>query len=124
MLRARYQITESSQRGEARRAAAAQAQSLGFDEETVGRIALVVSELAGNLVAHVPGGGQLLLRSVQRGDFVSIEVVAIDRGPGLGNHQQALRDGFSLPGHLEPGSARLAGCRINSICTRRRASGP
>ncbi|HEY1510468.1 MAG TPA: ATP-binding SpoIIE family protein phosphatase [Solirubrobacteraceae bacterium] len=98
MLCARYQITESSQRGEARRAAAAQAQSLGFDEETVGRVALVVSELAGNLVRHVPGGGQLLLRSVQRGDFVSIEVVAIDRGPGLVDHQQALRDGFSTSG--------------------------
>jgi anti-sigma regulatory factor (Ser/Thr protein kinase) len=98
MIYARYRISESSQRGEARRAAAAQANSLGFDEETVGRVALVVSELAGNLVTHVPGGGELLVRSAQRGDSVSIEVVAIDRGPGLGDHNQALRDGFSTSG--------------------------
>jgi anti-sigma regulatory factor (Ser/Thr protein kinase) len=108
MLCARFRIDESSQRGEARRAAAGQAQALGFDEEAAGRLAVVVSELAGNLLKHVPGGGDLLLRSVQRLDSLSIEVVAVDRGPGLGDHQQAFRDGFSTAGSSGTGLGAVA----------------
>src|SRR5690349_18580242 len=98
MLCLRFQVAESSQRGEARRAAAANAHSLGFDEEDAGRVALVVSELAGNLIKHVPGGGELFLRSVARNGSMAIETVAVDQGPGLADHQQALRDGFSTAG--------------------------
>ena len=107
MTYARFRITESSQRGEARRVAAAQAAELGFDEETAGRVAVVVSELAGNLVKHVRGGGELLLRSVQRNATVSIEVVAVDRGPGI-NRREAFRDGFSTSGTSGTGLGAVA----------------
>jgi anti-sigma regulatory factor (Ser/Thr protein kinase) len=108
MLYSRFQVAESSQRGEARRAAAASAHSLGFDEESAGRIALVVSELAGNLVKHVPGGGELFLRSVARNGTLAIETVAVDQGPGLGDQQQALRDGFSTAGTQGTGLGAVA----------------
>ena len=108
MLCARFQVSENSQRGEARRTAVAEAHSLGFDEETAGRIALVVSELAGNLVKHVPGGGELLLRSVRRDGTIAIETVAIDQGPGLGDHERALRDGFSTAGTAGTGLGAVA----------------
>src|ERR1700759_3637770 len=108
MQYARFQVAENSQRGEARRAAAAQAHSLGFDEETVGRIALVVSELAGNLVKHVPGGGDLFLRSVPRSGTLAIEIVAVDQGPGLGDNQRAMRDGFSTTGTAGTGLGAVA----------------
>jgi anti-sigma regulatory factor (Ser/Thr protein kinase) len=108
MLYARFQVSENSQRGEARRAAAAAAHALGFDEETAGRIALVVSELAGNLVKHVPGGGELLLRSVARDGGLAIEIVTVDQGPGLGDDQRALRDGFSTAGSSGTGLGAVA----------------
>jgi anti-sigma regulatory factor (Ser/Thr protein kinase) len=108
MLCQRFRVAENSQRGAARRAASAQARSLGFDEESAGRIALVVSELAGNLIKHVPGGGELFLRSEQRQDVLSIEVVAVDRGPGLGDDQRALRDGFSTAGSSGTGLGAVA----------------
>ena len=108
MFSARFRITESSQRGEARRAASIQAQALGFDEAEAGRIAVVVSELAGNLLKHVPGGGELLLRSAQRDGSVSIEVVAVDSGPGLDDQELALRDGFSTTGTSGTGLGAVA----------------
>jgi anti-sigma regulatory factor (Ser/Thr protein kinase) len=108
MLCARFAISEGSQRGEARRVAAARAAALGFDEETVGRISVVVSELAGNLVKHVPGGGDLLLRSTQREGAIAIEIVSVDRGPGLGDRERALRDGFSTAGTSGTGLGAVA----------------
>src|SRR5690349_22578884 len=108
MLCARFAINEASQRGEARRIAAARAIALGFDEQAAGRISVVVSELAGNLLKHVPGGGDLLLRSTQRGEAVAIEVVSIDRGPGLGDRERALRDGFSTSGTSGTGLGAVA----------------
>jgi anti-sigma regulatory factor (Ser/Thr protein kinase) len=107
MLCARFQVSENSQRGEARPAAAA-AHALGFDEQTAGRIALVVSELAGNLVKHVPGGGELFLRSVPRNGNLAIEIVTVDQGPGLGDDQRALRDGFSTAGSSGTGLGAVA----------------
>lgn len=108
MLCSRFQVAENSQRGEARRTAAAAAHSLGFDEETTGRVALVVSELAGNLVKHVPGGGELLMRSMHRNGALAIEIVAVDQGPGLGDDQRALRDGFSTAGSSGTGLGAVA----------------
>ena len=108
MLCARFQVSENSQRGEARRAAAAAAHTLGFDEQAAGRIALVVSELAGNLVKHAPGGGELLLRSVARNGALAIEIVTVDQGPGLGDDQRALRDGFSTAGSSGTGLGAVA----------------
>ncbi|MGZ4185632.1 MAG: SpoIIE family protein phosphatase [Solirubrobacteraceae bacterium] len=108
MLCARFAINEGSQRGEARRIAAARAAGLGFDEEAAGRVSVVVSELAGNLIKHVPGGGELLVRCTQRGEAIAIEVVSIDRGPGLGDRARALRDGFSTAGTSGTGLGAVA----------------
>ena len=54
-------VTESSQPAAARRAAVALAQDADLDETTVGHLALVVTELATNLVKHAKGG-ELLMR--------------------------------------------------------------
>lgn len=108
MFCARFHVSENSQRGEARRVAAAQAHALGFDEEGAGRVALVVSELAGNLVKHVRGGGELLLRAASRSGALSIEIVTVDQGPGLGDAERALRDGFSTAGTSGTGLGAVA----------------
>jgi anti-sigma regulatory factor (Ser/Thr protein kinase) len=108
MVSARFRVAESSQQGEARRAASAQARAIGFDEDTVGRVAVVASELAGNLIKHVPSGGELLIGSVKRGGAVALELVAIDRGPGIGDFEQALRDGFSTAGSQGTGLGAVA----------------
>lgn len=80
--------------GEARRAAAALAASLGFGETETGRVAIVASEAATNLARYAQGG-ELLLRAVERGGAPGVEILAIDRGPGIADLARALRDGYS-----------------------------
>ncbi|MFY0526588.1 ATP-binding SpoIIE family protein phosphatase [Archangium gephyra] len=90
-------VTESSQAGHARRMAASLAARLGFKEEAQGKVALVVSEAAKNLVAHARDG-LILLRALHAGPHVGVEMLALDKGPGMADVDRCLRDGFSTGG--------------------------
>jgi anti-sigma regulatory factor (Ser/Thr protein kinase) len=84
-------VDDATHTGEARRLAATLARQAGLGEEREGRLAVVVTELATNLVKHAKGG-QLLLRAVGAS---GVEVMAVDRGPGIPDVARALNDGFS-----------------------------
>jgi hypothetical protein len=59
-------------------------------------VALAATELANNLLLHA-GGGELLIQPL--GDETScIELLAIDRGPGMDNIDRCLSDGYSTAG--------------------------
>ena len=90
-------VTELSQPAAARRAAVALAQDADLDEQTVGRLALVVTELATNLVKHARGG-ELLMRRFGAEGQEGIEVLSLDKGPGIPNVAQSLGDGYSTAG--------------------------
>ncbi|MFI5328965.1 MAG: ATP-binding protein, partial [Candidatus Rokuibacteriota bacterium] len=94
-------VEESSQVAAARRAAADLSWRLHFDETTAGRLALVVTELATNLVKH-GGGGEVLLRQVETSPD-TVEVFALDRGPGMANVARCLEDGYSTAGSAGTG---------------------
>ena len=83
-----------SQVGDARRTATALAARVGLDESRRSDVGIVVTELGTNLVRHAQSG-QLVLRSLVIGDVAGIEVVSLDRGPGIPNISEALQDGFS-----------------------------
>jgi anti-sigma regulatory factor (Ser/Thr protein kinase) len=93
-----FLVGEVSQVGEARRAAAALAAIAGFDDVAAGRLALVVTELGTNLARHAREG-RLLLGAGADGDGEGaprwIDVLALDRGPGMADIGACLRDGFS-----------------------------
>jgi anti-sigma regulatory factor (Ser/Thr protein kinase) len=90
-------VTESSQAGFARRTASALAARLGFSEEEQGKVALVVSEAAKNLVAHAREG-QLFLRTLYSGPHRGVEMLAIDKGPGMADVDRCMRDGYTTSG--------------------------
>lgn len=90
-------VSDSSQVGEIRRHSQAIAEDLGYDEVLSGRIAIVVTELATNLIKHA-GGGEILL-SYSNSSF---DVLSIDKGPGL-DLQECLVDGFSTGGSAGSG---------------------
>lgn len=90
-------VTESSQAGHARRTAAALAERLGFNEEEQGKVALVVSEAAKNLVAHAREG-QILLRPLHAGARLGVELLALDKGPGMADVDRCMRDGYTTTG--------------------------
>ena len=90
-------VSEGSQAGHARRTAAALAARLGFNEEEQGKVALVASEAAKNLVAHAREG-QLLLRALYSGAHVGVEVLALDKGPGMADVDRCMQDGYTTTG--------------------------
>jgi anti-sigma regulatory factor (Ser/Thr protein kinase) len=75
-------VKDVTHTGAARRAAADMAFALGFDETTAGRLAIVVTELAGNIAKHV-GEGEIVLASIEREGVEMVEVLALDRGRGM-----------------------------------------
>jgi anti-sigma regulatory factor (Ser/Thr protein kinase) len=103
---------EASRVGEARRAVTALAGRLGFSEAECGKAALVVTETASNLVKHAREG-ILVLTPLERGRAVGIEVLALDKGPGMGEMARCLRDGFSTAG--TPGTGLGAILRLSAF---------
>lgn len=100
-------VSESSQVGEARRAATQLAGRLGFGEAEAGKVAIVVTEAASNLVKH-GGGGELLLGVLERDGVAGIEILALDRGPGMADLGRCLRDGYSTAGTQGTGLGAIA----------------
>ncbi|HTF93918.1 MAG TPA: ATP-binding SpoIIE family protein phosphatase [Verrucomicrobiae bacterium] len=97
--------------GEARRTATRLVGEIGFDETDTSNVAIIVTELATNLLKHATGG-EILLRPIAHGAALGVELIALDRGPGIANLTQCFRDGYSSAGSSGNGLgaiARLAG---------------
>ena len=90
-------VTESSQPAAARRAAGMLAQDAGMDETAAGHVALIVTELATNLVKHAKGG-ELLMRRLCSEGLNGVEVLSLDKGPGIADVALSLGDGYSTTG--------------------------
>lgn len=78
----------------------------GFEEPALGRLALMVTELATNLVRHAQDG-LLLIGLYQQGEVATIELISIDRGPGIRDVEQAMMDGVSSAGTAGNGLGAL-----------------
>lgn len=94
-------VREMSQTGQARRTAALLAERLGLDSEESGRVGIVVTEAATNLVKHGQGGEIVL--GAARDDARGVEILAMDRGPGIRDLASAMRDGYSTSGSMGSG---------------------
>lgn len=98
MTRTDLVVSEDGHVGRARRLAAAAAQRAGLPMARVHLVALAATELATNLVKHagrgvftvVPGPGQL-------------DLLAADKGPGMGRLEHSMRDGYSTTGSMGAG---------------------
>lgn len=93
-----FEVRERSQAGEARRKALQWAESQGCGKGLQSTVALVVSELAGNLVLHTREGGWLVLRLLEQRQAEAVEVLCLDRGPGSANFWACMQDGYSTAG--------------------------
>jgi anti-sigma regulatory factor (Ser/Thr protein kinase) len=91
------EVSDSSHVGACRRAAQRLAETWRFDETGAGRVGVVASELATNLLKHATAG-VLLAQPVETGTTVQIELLAVDRGPGMASVDECLRDGYSTGG--------------------------
>ena len=88
-------VVETSQPSAVRFAARDLATRLGFSEEDSYRAGLVATELATNLVKHAHAGQVLLRTTPGAGE---LEILAIDKGPGMANLSVSFEDGRSTSG--------------------------
>jgi anti-sigma regulatory factor (Ser/Thr protein kinase) len=100
-------IVESSQVGEARRIAMGLAASLNFNATKQGELALIVTEVANNLIRHARHG-ELFVRVMEADGVIGIELIAVDKGPGMASISQCLRDGYSTAGTAGNGLGAIA----------------
>ena len=94
--------------GDSRRRALAVARDLHFDETEAGKVALVVTEFATNLVKYA-GGGSITLRVLTSGVRHGVDIMSLDKGPGM-DTDLCLRDGYSTSG--SPGTGLGAISRL------------
>jgi anti-sigma regulatory factor (Ser/Thr protein kinase) len=90
-------VQDQSQVSETRRRATEIAQRQGFGDVDSGRVALVATELATNVLRH-GHGGEILVGSYGEGPDSGVELIALDKGPGIHNVAASMADGYSTAG--------------------------
>ncbi|HMF75113.1 MAG TPA: ATP-binding SpoIIE family protein phosphatase [Bryobacteraceae bacterium] len=100
-------VTDSSQVYEVRRQALKLAAEQNWDETSAGKLAIVVTEAATNLMKHARQG-EILIGVCQQDGRDGVEVLAFDRGPGIENIEACLKDGYSNAGTSGAGLGAIA----------------
>ena len=90
-------VSDPTHAGEARRHAAIYAESANLGERERGSLAIVVTEMATNVVKHA-GTGTIVVEAVTGNGSSGVRVLALDKGPGIRDLSGALRDGYSTAG--------------------------
>ena len=95
-------ISDEAQVGAARRAVQRYASALGFGEDQLAELAIVVQEIGTNAVRYASGGG-CLHWTTTHGEEPGLELFYADKGPGIYDLDRAVRDGVSTGGSLGGG---------------------
>jgi anti-sigma regulatory factor (Ser/Thr protein kinase) len=90
-------VDDLSGAGEVRRRAATLAASLGFDETDQGAVSVIAAEAAKNIALHAREG-EVLVRTLRERDSAGVELLALDKGPGIPDVARCMRDGYSTAG--------------------------
>jgi anti-sigma regulatory factor (Ser/Thr protein kinase) len=95
------EIKEAAQVGAARRVINGFASRIGFDENQLAELDIVVQEIGTNAVAYTTGGWLHFATPIN--SAAGIELFYWDTGPGIYNLDRAVRDGVSTGGSLGAG---------------------
>ena len=93
-------IDDHSRIAEARRAAALLGHTMSLTPELVAQASLVIAELCTNILKYGDRGELLLSTLCANGTAYGLDIVALDRGPGIADFDAAVKDGFSTGGSL------------------------
>ena len=116
-----FSISEPGHVGSLRRYVTHLAKDHGFSAEDSGRVALAATELGTNLAKHAVNGGEVLVRALVSEDKAAnmspeaeygsasrgIELISMDKGPGIPDLGRALKDGYSTMGSPGTGLGAL-----------------
>lgn len=102
-------VADASQVAEARRLVSEVARGAGLMDARVAEIAIVVTELATNLLKH-GRGGHILANRYDDGGGDALHVLALDQGTGMADVGRCMEDGYSTAG--SPGNGLGAVARL------------
>ena len=77
--------------------AAALGRAHGLSGDALARLDFIVAAVSENIVRHA-GSGHVILRAVGAHTTGWVEVLALDKGPGINDMKRAMRDSASTPG--------------------------
>ena len=101
-----FAVSHASDVAAVRRAGQKLAESLGFNETRAGQLALIITEAATNILKHA-GEGEIHVGPAQSPSGIGIDVLALDRGPGIADLASSLVDGVSTAGTAGTGLGAL-----------------
>jgi anti-sigma regulatory factor (Ser/Thr protein kinase) len=90
-------IDDPSRVAESRRMATVVAEREGLPSDAVAKVAIVASELGSNLLKHAQRG-ELHITPLSGRGYRGVEILSIDRGPGMARVSDSLKDGHSTAG--------------------------
>ncbi len=107
-----FPVTDASHTGEVRRFSAAACGILGFSELRQARVSIIINELCSNLLKY-SHEGHVILRICDHKSALSLEILAVDHGPGIADIAAAMADGFSTG--TSPGTGLGAVKRLSDV---------
>lgn len=91
-----HNINKKSDIGLCRRKAVGLAKQLGFNDVNSGEIAIIITELATNVLKHGGGNGKFLINKIDNDESnQGIEIWCCDSGLGFEDFDKASKDGYS-----------------------------
>lgn len=115
-------VEETAHVGRIRRTATALAERLGFGATRTAEIGLAATEIGTNLHKHARQG-VVLIRAVRGERDAAVEILAVDRGPGIADMALAWEDGQSTTGTLGVGLGAVARLATSCAMTSRPGMG-
>jgi anti-sigma regulatory factor (Ser/Thr protein kinase) len=100
-------VADPSQVAEARRLVSDLAGRIGLPRGRIDQVAIVVTELATNLLKH-GGGGHIHATSCDDAGGAGLELLALDRGSGMTDVGRSMQDGYSTAGSPGNGLGAIA----------------
>jgi anti-sigma regulatory factor (Ser/Thr protein kinase) len=100
-------VTDPSQVAEARRLTSNLASRIGLPRARIDQVAIAVTELATNLLKH-GGGGHIHAAHCDDAGGAGLELLALDRGPGMTDVNRCMQDGYSTAGSPGNGLGAIA----------------
>jgi len=100
-------VHDASAAGGVRRIAVGIGEAAGLSAALLGDLAIVAMEIGTNLARHAVEGG-VLVRASRNDESIGVELVAVDRGPGMADAEQWAHDGNSTAGTLGIGLGAIA----------------
>lgn len=73
-------------------------ETVGFTDEQKGKVDIIITELASNLIKHNTENGEILVKLIQEDQIKGVEILSVDNGPGMKDPERMMEDGVSTFG--------------------------